>query len=121
MNSAFLNKQVVTTLLGIVVLVFLLAGCGFAQCTPDPEGSTAIRFNNESSREVRFFIDRTYACTLRTGEVSDKFEVKPGSYLLIGVTMIDGTETWVSVFNKVPAKNVCTWTVVDAEIEYRTI
>lgn len=96
------------------IAVFLIfGGAVFAQCVQSQDGKTALKFSNESSYELTFFIDNDEKVTLSQKTISAEFPVEPGDHILRARAMIAGVAMWVYTGNEVPEGNVCTWTIED--------
>lgn len=101
--------------LQLIVVLGLAVIAANGQCVQHPNGNTAVRFHNDSSYEVSFFIDEGYSVKLRPGVTSSEFGLSPGEHLLSALADINGMQSWVHVANEFPAGYVCTWHVTDPE------
>jgi hypothetical protein len=84
-----------------------------AQCVDSADGRTALRFDNESSYEVTFYIDDTKIATMAPKTTSGEFYVVPGGHFLSASAATADGELWVFSLNVVPKGQVCTWHVTD--------
>jgi hypothetical protein len=120
MNTANrLNRRIFIGLMAIV-LTAVYSTVLSAQCVDHPAGKTAVKFNNETSYELTFFIDEAEAgVTVPSKTSSAEQEVTPGEHLLRALGTVDGQFVWVWVVNDVPRGQVCTWTLLDPEAAQR--
>lgn len=100
-----------------VICVTIGSGPALAQCRDHPAGLTAVRFVNESSYELTFFIDDDDKGTVAIGGASPEWEVYPGEHMLRAGAVIGDQALWVWVVNEVPRGQVCTWTITDPPLE----
>jgi len=85
-----------------------------AQCVEHQDKTTALKFSNESSFELTFFVDDDEEGILvQSWTISEEIGVKPGGHLLRARAIAGGKSFWVGVINKVPKGQVCTWTITD--------
>lgn len=101
------------SIVGFVLLILICAQCVQAQCVKSPNGTTALKFSNESSYDLTFFIDQDEKVTLTPKTVSTEFPVEPGEHILRARAMIAEVSMWVYTGNEVPEGHVCTWTIDD--------
>jgi hypothetical protein len=100
--------------LNITILMWLFAAAGSAQCVDETAGRTGLRFSNQSSYGLTFFVDHeNEGVFVQTGDVSSVREVTAGEHLLRARAEIGGVFFWVWVINEVPGGQICTWTVQD--------
>jgi hypothetical protein len=98
----------------VLGLIAMFVQAMSAQCVKDPEKRTALRFNNETSLELTFFVDDDEeGVGVASRAVSRDLEVEPGEHLLRARAVIRGESFFVWVVNEVPLGQVCTWTITD--------
>ena len=109
----------------IVIAAYpMLIQVASAQCLENPGKNTAIKFNNETSFDLTFFIDEDEkGAVVASGSESIEFQVEPGEHLLRARASLSGETLWVWTVNEIPAGHVCRWTVTDPQqwIEERNI
>jgi hypothetical protein len=101
------------SIIGLALAVLMITQGSQAQCVISPDGMTALKFNNQSSYELTFFIDHDEKVTLAPKTASAEFPVEPGDHILRARATIAGVSVWASMGNSVPEGQVCTWTVED--------
>jgi len=108
-------------LIWLIVILFASAFCpslSQAQCTEHPLGKTAVKFNNETRRDLTFYIDRDETgMFVPSKQVSDEHSVIPGAHLLRAIAKVNDKEVWVWVINEIPAGQLCIWTVADPQFD----
>lgn len=119
------------TLLPVLIALVFILGLSqliHGQCVESPDGKTGVKFNNETSYELTFFVDEDEKVTLVPKTASDVFPAEAGEHIFRARAMIGGVAFWVFMDNEVPEKQICTWTVEDPQKErdrstetYRTI
>ena len=100
-----------------VLVIFLSCFLGVtarAQCFVHPNTNTALKFSNESSFDLAFFIDENEkGVFVRSLQLSGEIETTPGDHLLRARAVVKGKEFWVWSINEVPPGHICRWTVTD--------
>jgi hypothetical protein len=87
---------------------------GIGQCVPHPAERTAVRFENESSYELTFFVDEDETGVVVPSRTrSPEQPVEAGEHLFRARAIVAGAAVWVWMINEVPKGYVCTWTVTD--------
>lgn len=97
----------------VAIFIALAAGITAGQCVDHPVGRTAVRFDNQTSRELAFFIDDSDEMIFAPRTISPPIEVTPGEHLLRARGYVNGEPVWVWVRNHVPRGKLCTWIVED--------
>lgn len=100
-------------MVGFVLALLISMQSVQAQCVKSSDGVTALKFSNESSYDLTFFIDHEEKVTLAPKTVSAEFPVVPGEHILRARVSIAEVSMWVYAGNEVPEGHVCTWTIDD--------
>jgi hypothetical protein len=104
----------VAALIALLVLTMGFPWSLFGQCADHPDKRTAVKFSNESSFELTFFVDEDEdGVIVPAGAVSGETEVPPGEHLLRAKAVVRGQSFFVWTINEVPEGQVCTWTITD--------
>lgn len=111
------NRKLWIMIAGAVICLTICFGRAHGQCRDHPAGSTAVRFVNESSYELTFFIDDDDKGTVVIGGAGPEWEVYPGEHLFRAGAIIGDQALWVWVVNEVPRGQICTWTITDPPLE----
>lgn len=89
------------------------------QCVDHPAGRTALKFSNQTSYDLTFFVDDDEKTTVLAKTSSKEWEVRPGEHQLRARAVIPDQTLWVWSVNEVLKGQICTWTIEDPQPEPR--
>ena len=89
------------------------------QCVDHPAGRTALKFSNETSYDLTFFVDDDEKVTVRAKTSSKEWEVGPGKHQLRARAVLADQTLWVWSVNEVLKGQICTWTIEESQPEPR--
>ena len=91
-----------------------------SQCELLADGITGLRFSNETSYNVIFYLEGDPVVTLEPHNMSEEYAVIPGRHHLAAVAVIGDVLLPIYYEADVPPGHLCTWTVADASSSLRT-